>query len=1657
MNTQDGVMTEIADLPSICPTFPERTEQEVERDNMVATLQGLLKSNQEIIVVEGEEGIGKTTLLGQFARANSQQTLSIFLNDSSRYAWDPMLVAENLEAQIQFALGNVPRSKRPDTDIQTRLHASIGELHRKAHAERKSYYFVLDGLEDIPAEEPGAIEQIYEFLPLGLGPFRFLMSGSVDKWTRLRRGNVSMKSWALPCLSLDETIKYFSDIPGSREHAETIYKISNKGVPAKLASLRRQCVNSGLGMEHTLANLGDHAPDLLEAEWKSMGVAPAPMLLALATLCFDSRRQSLETLSAFCNVDLEKLREFLGKCSFIQGGTPDKELGYVSYFKRFATKKLQGKRKEVMRRAIAQLTQEPESKDAITHLPVYLNESEQYEQLLDFLSPEHVGKVIDYSESWLPLRQKADLGISTAKRLNRDGELMRFSLQRSTVANLESCERRRSEIEAYLALGDFKAANAVAQAAIAKEDRLHIMAIIASAKRKQRVPIEQAEKEQIRQLYCQIDKAGLKERAVEIAVDLIYCEPELAIDLVQTSQGQSANTESIDVAFANLSVKTLIERAQEPNREETCAKMRAQVKSPEIQKFVETVALLWGTYSAAKVIELLGEWENPADQIFVMRVWAVENRRNKDAYQVVNHALDTLIRATEFAPNAKVYRELAMPLPYLEQQEIAKALVARFDGIKASVALLGPTEEYVWLQLLLAGAESKYDEEAAANRFTDIYLSASDTKDLATKTACMARLTSMLQRTDPDRKYDAKGGIHKTVGEDLEACLHQLLDETADHYHVVEHAIHALTGNDPERALALANGLNTEPRRDLARIKILESLGARDLTKVQPAFVAKVLNNIYYEVNKTRGQLELLKGIRRRPQDAGHLIPMLIAWGQNAKCIPSPEDQCRMTLIIHEICAAHKDKCAAKYLELLETQLAQTWEGVEAGYEQMDMGFQIVAEIAPRAKEFAIDFLQKVQEARQKLVFDCEDCTSTHLRCCRLAIRAFSGLIPEKLYGRNELEDLADVIGDIPAPSVRALAWSEVALRMYLEGADTAGKAIVQEYVKPTIDQIAQSDKERRAMAIIGAAPALFCAHSGTAIEMVEGLRDHERDEAYGQICEFILTRELPWDPSDGKGKDRVKLTMDEVWDICRLLSKINADHMVYLFIQKLVDHLETKKNWNSYTLEQRGDILTKLKGLLSQFPARNYIQHEGYRIIAEGQIARLEKSKGGVWDSLIERATRLPNISDQAYVMTVLAGAMPATGKLTARKEKLFNDANKKIEALSSLQDRIERYEALSNAALDFSKKISRGAIEAAMKDAMILESPGVGRTRCELVDMAYRIDDDFASTIASGMDNDPVRIAKRLEMKERLQTLKLRDSLSTGDAEVMGKKGNDPEKMANAAWLALKNLNSGKVVRIENRQARAYIQEASTFPLTYSYPIMSLVIEVAVRNYKDTKQAATFLKPLFKAALMSADLTRRLSAKMRNTAEAHRLNATAEDRADQSLIKGGQREKAIARIREWVRMNTETPIKICDPYFGPEDLDMLQLIRAENGDIPVEILTSWKHQTDENVQTPWEEAYQTHWRSNYSEADPGEVRIVIVGTRENGSLPIHDRWWISGTTGIRLGSSLNSIGINKASEVTEIEEKDFEGIKNTVEKYLSGAAKTPKGERLRGIIFYL
>ena len=125
-----------------------------------------------------------------------------------------------------------------------------------------------------------------------------------------------------------------------------------------------------------------------------------------------------------------------------------------------------------------------------------------------------------------------------------------------------------------------------------------------------------------------------------------------------------------------------------------------------------------------------------------------------------------------------------------------------------------------------------------------------------------------------------------------------------------------------------------------------------------------------------------------------------------------------------------------------------------------------------------------------------------------------------------------------------------------------------------------------------------------------------------------------------------------------------------------------------------------------------------------------------------------------------------------------------------------------------------------------------------------------------------------------------------------------------------------------------------------------------------------------------------------------------------------------------------------MCDPYFTLDSLDLLKVIRTEKATCDVHILSSKKEQ-GLSTGIPFEEAFRSHWRTSISDQDPGPTSITLMSTRNSRKFPIHDRWLLTQNGGLRLGTSTNSLGLLRLSEVSELTPEEAREREGEIDKF--------------------
>jgi len=172
------VAAELMDLSAVCRSFPELPDPQILRDNVLDAIEDVLRGTTQIVVVEGVEGIGKTTLLAQFVQRQPRRAFSVFIRPTSRWAYDPAILRFDLCNQLEWVLHGRELDSTQEAD-DSFLRSSWLELQRRAR--REVYFFLVDGLTDIPPEDRQLRGQILDMLPIGLPRFRFLISTAVDQ------------------------------------------------------------------------------------------------------------------------------------------------------------------------------------------------------------------------------------------------------------------------------------------------------------------------------------------------------------------------------------------------------------------------------------------------------------------------------------------------------------------------------------------------------------------------------------------------------------------------------------------------------------------------------------------------------------------------------------------------------------------------------------------------------------------------------------------------------------------------------------------------------------------------------------------------------------------------------------------------------------------------------------------------------------------------------------------------------------------------------------------------------------------------------------------------------------------------------------------------------------------------------------------------------------------------------------------------------------------------------------------------------------------------------------------------------------------------------------------------------------------------------------
>jgi hypothetical protein len=1624
----------------LCSNFPEPIHEEVTRENILHTVESMLSSGDtEVAIVWGTEGIGKTTLLAQFARSRPNRCASLFIRSNTRFGYQP----EHLLTDLTNQLACLSEGIEPQCiDFEERLLAKhIYQLQRKATRGNFKYIILVDGIDDIPAEDSLAVDIILSHLPLSYPQFRFVFSAhkthlSIPRLTGLRQSALPLSPFGL------SEARQFIGTYAAPSFVEELYAVT-KGIPGDLATYKRM-LNSGISESQLLAELPRTLSDKYQLEWRVVDASNSLQTKILAILALDRTAHTMGDLGFFLKASEKDIKAAIADLNFVETGTTvSSEVRYVSEaFRRFAAGTLSEWKETVNQLLIDALIAEPTSNRALYQLPKYLEDAQQHERLLSYLSKEHFAKMLEQSQSTTPLRQQAELGLRTAIKLKKDGDLVRFAVQESSILELDAFAISRSEVDARVTIGDDQAALSLASSAVLKQDRLRLLAAYCSAKQRVGRSVEQPIIDQIKTLLNEVDIRDLGSKAMELAVDLMRFLPDKAINVVER-MAKTSNSHSLDLALARLSMTGIAAQEEQASAlKVNCDVVRNQIKDPDLRNVSTAMAIAFGDLDSRQIIAEAERLEKPADKIYLLRQWASHTPDYRSAPEVLAYALRLVISASEYTPNATHLRQLATPLPYIDDLALASDFIGSFDAQKENTERLGPTEDYVWLQLLLAAAERKFSETKASDRLLEMYLYVERVADLTVRTACLGRLTSFAFRLDPNGELEEVRQLKILIQNDFDRCIEKLLSETASHDQVAKKVLIALAPNNPQIAIRVAESLNIEPRRDTAYSVIIDAYldecgGNPDLLLIQD-LVDRIGDSEEREEKFTKVVSQISKGLHSTAASAASLFGFL------NRCKTLSDPVLRTKCLGNAIALLERVRIenSSGFVIELKERLINALKDIDDDWLKVDAGFELGSILADHDRPLAIQCVAEANAHRVALhVFEG---SSSYLLCVRLAIRAFAGLMENAASTDEDFYRLEQLIQSSPSTRNIARFWGELAARAFA-AEHSLGRVIVNDKLRPILRQLEEQNAAEWARLVVVLSPALYASHPISALEIIAKLPRDWIDYAYYEIILFILRRVSSFDPFD-QSNEVYRVTFDQIEDICSLLSRIETDWMIYRTIKILVDSLTWKENRVTITAQHKAEIDKRLQNICdTKFPARRFIKHDGYKIITAAQLSRLRKHREN--ESICSAARTIPNLADRAIILGTIGDCLPSLD-VSARR-KLFEESNNLANQIPFLVDRIGRLRSLASDAKAHDAFFGRQCLREAFELVKFRNDRELSEACREIIDTAHNLSEDWASSLIDSIDDDPARKRAKQIAQRRLREIKLSEQLLDEDkaADEMAKDAG--ESLSGIAWRALGGLNAGRKKAVAVSHTRKYLELAARLPLRTAYPIMCWVIENNNHKLKGTEQVRTIIRGVFDAAVNSAELVSRMVLlKGRRTGSQSVSFGTFNP--GNSVIRAGQRDKALNELQGWLGENIKESIRISDPYIGPDEaVQILQMVLSANPKCFVSILTSRKQQPKCQAGETLEEKYREQWRK-MSDQSPPDCQIVIAGLKSSGEPTVHDRWWVAQDAGLRFGTSFSDIGVGKDSEICKMTLDEATDRGQLLDNHLQMRVREQKGDRV-------
>lgn len=1620
--------------------FPNRNWNElILRENYINQLENDLDL-QEMVFIEGDEDSGKTTLCGQFCRKHFANTISIFFNPLSSVDYSIDYFYSCFISQIRHLLGDSIEDIENDNHVTNEKYSYyILQLRRKVKKLKNKFYLVIDGLEEGLSNHSELIKTIFENVPFGQDIFRLIVTGDKNKFIALNSNlkKISHKSITLAGFTSHE-INTFLDINDAnrRDDIHDLYKIT-KGFPGRLATLKRLKDNYTLTEileSNTYNNWVQLDCDTIDSTDSVNNVILSILALSNHSLKIDDIEKITGLSKSECELKFKELFVLEVKNQYVT---------YISAaYKKYFQNILRTTKRKVDDILMKYFANEGTLESRFELSKIYA-ENKQWPKIIPIIDEKFIVDTLESTGSLTKVTESLELGFKASEHLNKYADIWKYSIQGSIINELDNYLFWESEILARISLKDFSGAIDLAENAVLKVDRLRLLALVARKEKQINNKVNEDLIDLIQSLYNTTDLSSVGDLIYDIVSDLFYAIPNLAIEIIEKSSGQTVDKNINDWIVAKLSIAAISSSDDDDNSlKNKKLNLIENLNNPSVKKIHQSITFLVGNYTAKKVLEEVKKLSDSNERLKLLRLWLNNNKEHsKDLGVVINTAIDELIEGSSYSTmTLEVMKELSYQLAYVSEFDAKKNLLHRFRTLTKDLKDLGLTKDKYVYQLNIFHTEYTLTKEKALGSLKSIINEIDGLEDLLSKIESFCEVYSKLQTIN---KPLFANQLKFTYSRIL-SLVEELLLSTANHYKICKNILTTLGKNNPMLGLKICKKLNTMISRDRSRLIVLDAYLDNNLKNVQIKFLIEIEQSFEYVIP----QRLCLKHVLERYSEAKSLhhniIEELFYFTKKIPFLDIHSNKVYAHLLTYRI-VAKNEHWKNKISKALKVKIVKDWKDIESDWEKIDVGFTICSEIAKIDNDFAQMIFSETEKLKKDSWLDSESVAETYLNCLNLVIRAYNCLLVSGIDTPNDFKIIGDLLNRIPSEIERLDIWNELCINADHLNNSTITKKIYDVHIFPLVHSIIH--KEHNLHSITRSLILVHKYNQEIAIEYLNKLSQLSREEACSIICEFYLSGRSPYEVYDGE-LTKYDSTASDIIRAISLLKHVDTDAKIFSLINMICDAIINNKT--IITRIQTSEIASKLEEIIElKLPDKNNIQHDGYKIVSQIKVELVRRSITP-WSEYLNRANNIGNISDRLFTKSIMLGNLPfdKMGDGKSFRANIFDQILDELGKLNSHYEFVDRVIQVSEYMYDVDRTKWKDIVSKAFQISNKFEEGSeMYDYQKKIIDSMYRLDPDYSKTLINMIDNEDKERRNTALLKKYHETLEVANKIKNNLTLEQREKANYGV-IIRGIYKAYAALNSGKITVKKISEVSKYLYIGNKLPLKEVIPIYIYYLSNCSKAYRAKKsdnQIGDTLINNFRATIKATELVQILSEKRKINNNIDRKFFIEEDFSANRPINPGTREEAIGFINDWIQEQIEDFVIIIDPYYVKEDIEILKMIKEKDDSIEINILGC-----NDGQKANIEEDYKAYWKKISDELPPFTNFTFCWVPDDNNNKPIHDRWIISKNGGLRLGTSFNSLGKKKESEISIMKPSESNSIKEQTADYLSKKKREFNNQRL-------